>query len=105
MIIFEMTLDYSAVLPMAITVADSYGLRKALLSESIYTMKLERRGHPMPDALQTNFAYMQPVAQIMEQRVARLQADTAVAAFLDAQREQLATHWFWPTQRGGRRAT
>ncbi len=93
-IIFEMTLDYSAVLPMAITVAASYGLRKALCSESIYTMKLERRGHPMPDALQTNFAYMQPVAQIMERRVVRLQADTTVAAFLEAHREQLATHWF-----------
>ena len=93
-IIFEMTLDYSAVLPMAITVAASYGLRKALLAESIYTMKLERRGHPMPDALQTNFAYMQPVAQIMERRVVRIQADLRVAAFLETHRDRLATHWF-----------
>jgi CIC family chloride channel protein len=52
--IFEMTLDYSVVLPMTLTVAVSYGLRRALFAESVYTMKLARRGHPMPWALQAN---------------------------------------------------
>ena len=52
--IFEMTLDYSVVLPMTLTVAVSYGLRRYLWSESIYTMKLTRRGHYMPQALQAN---------------------------------------------------
>jgi CIC family chloride channel protein len=55
--IFEMTLDYSVVLPMTLTVAVSYGLRRMLLTESVYTMKLARRGHPMPWALQAN-AYL-----------------------------------------------
>ena len=35
--IFEMTLDYSVILPMTITVAISYGVRKVLSRESIYT--------------------------------------------------------------------
>jgi CIC family chloride channel protein len=52
--IFEMTLDYSVVLPMTLTVAVSYGLRRYLCRESIYTMKLARRGHYMPEALQAN---------------------------------------------------
>ncbi len=52
--IFEMTLDYSVVLPMTLTVAVSYGLRRLWLPESIYTMKLARRGHYMPHALQAN---------------------------------------------------
>lgn len=52
--IFEMTLDYSVVLPMTLTVAVSYGLRRYLCPESIYTMKLTRRGHYMPQALQAN---------------------------------------------------
>jgi CIC family chloride channel protein len=52
--IFEMTLDYSVVLPMTLTVAVSYGLRRVLMAESVYTMKLARRGHPMPWALQAN---------------------------------------------------
>ena len=52
--IFEMTLDYSVVLPMTLTVAVSYGLRRYLCPESINTMKLVRRGHYMPQALQAN---------------------------------------------------
>jgi CIC family chloride channel protein len=47
----EMTLDYQVVLPMAVTVALSYGLRKMMLSDSIYTMKLTRRGLAVPQAL------------------------------------------------------
>ncbi|MGB8342236.1 MAG: chloride channel protein [Chthoniobacterales bacterium] len=49
--IFEMTLDYNVIVPMIITVAISYGIRKALSPESIYTMKLARRDHYVPDAL------------------------------------------------------
>ena len=62
--IFEMTLDYSVVLPMTLTVAVSYGLRRVLLSESIYTMKLARRGHPMPWALQANAHLVRHVTEI-----------------------------------------
>lgn len=46
-----MTLDYNVIVPMIITVAISYGIRKALSPETIYTMKLARRGHNVPDAL------------------------------------------------------
>ncbi len=52
--IFEMTLDYSVVLPMTLTVAVSHGIRRMLLAQNIYTMKLARRGHYMPEALQAN---------------------------------------------------
>jgi len=92
--IFEMTLDYSVVLPMAIAVAASYGLRKALMPESIYTMKLERRGHPMPDALQTNFQYMLPAGQVMDRRLVRIMAESPVSEFLKAHRERLGETWF-----------
>lgn len=51
--LFEMTRDYSIVLPTIISVAVSYGVRKAFLRDSIYTMKLARRGHPVPDAFRT----------------------------------------------------
>jgi len=52
--IFEMTLDYSIVLPMTVTVSVAYGLRRLILADSIYTMRLTRRGHVMPQALQAN---------------------------------------------------
>ena len=49
---------------MTLTVAVSYGLRRALLSESMYTMKLARRGHPMPWALQANAHLVHHVTDI-----------------------------------------
>ena len=52
--IFEMTLDYNVIVPMTVTVAISYGVRKVLSRESIYTMKLARRGHYLPEALRTS---------------------------------------------------
>jgi CIC family chloride channel protein len=52
--IFEMTLDYGVILPLTIVAAVAYGVRRVLSIESIYTMKLVRRGHTMPQALQAN---------------------------------------------------
>ena len=46
--IFEMTRDYNIVLPMILAVAFSLGVRRVLSPESIYTMKLSRRGHLVP---------------------------------------------------------
>ena len=62
--LFEMTLDYGMVLPMALTVAVSHGLRRQLLSESIYTMKLARRGHYTPKSLEANAALAHHVSDI-----------------------------------------
>jgi CIC family chloride channel protein len=63
--IFEMTRDYSVIIPMTITVALSYGIRKLLSKESIYTMKLVRRGRHMPEALQTNLHQLKRVRELM----------------------------------------
>ena len=54
--IFEMTLDYGVMVPMTITVAIAHGLRKMISNESIYTLKLTRRGHRMPSAMQPTFS-------------------------------------------------
>ena len=64
--IFEMTLDYRVIIPMTITVAISYGVRKVVCSESIYTLKLARRGHYMPDALQTNAHFLIRASELMD---------------------------------------
>ncbi|HEX4146881.1 MAG TPA: chloride channel protein [Pirellulales bacterium] len=64
--IFEMTLDYTVIIPMTITVALSYGVRKLLLRESIYTLKLARRGHDVPDALQANFYHLKKTRDVMD---------------------------------------
>jgi CIC family chloride channel protein len=72
--LFEMTLDYNAILPATITVAISYGLRKSLLRDSIYTLKLIRRGHYMPQALQTNLHFLRPAREIMDTSFGTVQA-------------------------------
>lgn len=64
--IFEMTRDYDIVLPMIIAVAFSLGARRLLSPESIYTLKLVRRGHPIPNALHANMFLVQNASQVME---------------------------------------
>jgi len=74
--IFEMTRDYDIVLPMIIAVAFSLGVRRMLSRESLYTLKLVRRGHPIPTALHANMFLVQNAAQVMETDVFVLDANT-----------------------------
>jgi CIC family chloride channel protein len=76
--IFEMTLDYSVIIPMTLTVAISYGLRTLLSRQSIYTMKLARRGHSVPEALQANIHYLRRATELMERRVTVVDASLPV---------------------------
>lgn len=73
--IFEMTLDYGVIVPMTTTVAIAYGVRKMISNESIYTLKLTRRGHRMPSAMQANIQYMKPASELNHASIFRLPAD------------------------------
>ena len=73
--IFEMTLDYGVIVPMTTTVAIAYGVRKMISNESIYTLKLTRRGHRMPSAMQANIQYMKPARELNHAGIFRLPAD------------------------------
>jgi CIC family chloride channel protein len=48
MMIFEMTGDYHLIVPLIVAVAVAIGVRRALVTENIYTLKLARRGHRIP---------------------------------------------------------
>jgi chloride channel protein, CIC family len=78
--IFEMTLDYGVILPLTITAAVSYGLRRALSADSIYTMKLTRRGHTMPQALQANAHLVRRVSDLNLGAVLVMPADALLSA-------------------------
>ncbi len=67
--IFEMTRDYDVVLPMIIAVAVALGTRRLLSAENIYTMKLVRRGNPIPKALHANMFLVHVVSDLMERDV------------------------------------
>ncbi len=52
--VFELTRDYNVIVPMILGVTLALAVRRALLPESVYTLKLVKKGHEVPDALQAN---------------------------------------------------
>ncbi len=85
--IFEMTRDYTVIIPMAITVTLSYAVRWAMQPESIYTLKVARRGKPVPQALQANFFYIRHARDVMATNLGTVSASTSFARFLQSVRE------------------
>jgi chloride channel protein, CIC family len=65
--IFEMTLDYTVIVPMTLTVAISYGVRRSLMKDSIYTRKLTLRGEVVPDTMRADIQVSGGAARIMHQ--------------------------------------
>ena len=63
--IFEMTLDYTVIIPMTLVVAISYGLRRSVTKDSIYTRKLVLRGDPVPESLRADLQFTRRAASIM----------------------------------------
>lgn len=67
--IFEMTRDYTLVMPMIIAVAVAVGTRRLLSRENIYTIKLVSRGHLIPRALHANMFLIRRMKDVMERDV------------------------------------
>jgi CIC family chloride channel protein len=80
--IFEMTLDYTVIVPMTLTVAISYAVRRSLIKDSIYTRKLTLRGEPVPEAMRADVQLSGGAAKIM-----RPVSPAALAAFVAAGEE------------------
>ncbi|MDA8173570.1 MAG: chloride channel protein [Nitrospiraceae bacterium] len=92
--IFEMTLNYNVMLPMVITVTISYGVRKLLSTESIYTMKLARRKHFITEVLQRDLLYMKRAVEIMDTQFDTVDSGLAAGAFLkELPTRQFAIHY------------
>ncbi|MGH6818580.1 MAG: chloride channel protein [Methylovirgula sp.] len=80
--IFEMTRAYGIVMPMILAVALSLGVRRLLSRESIYTLKLVRRGHVIPKALHANMFMVRRAKEVMETDVVLAPAEMNFEAFL-----------------------
>jgi CIC family chloride channel protein len=80
--IFEMTRDYDIVMPLILAVATSVGVRRLLSKESIYTLKLVRRGRMLPKALHANMFLVRHAREVMDPDVLVLPAKTTLDAFL-----------------------
>jgi len=66
MMIFEMTGDYTVALAAIIAVVVSVGARRSIMHDNIYTMKLTRRGHRIPEEIRSNLFPMRLAGEVME---------------------------------------
>lgn len=69
----EMTRDYPSMMPMIITCTTAYAVRKGIMHESIYTMKLLARHHTVPEGLHSAILTTERISDLMTR-------DFAVAA-------------------------
>jgi chloride channel protein, CIC family len=80
--IFEMTLDYSIVMPMIVAVAMSIGVRRVLSRETIYTLKLVRRGRAIPKARHANMFLVRSAREVMDADIQVLPAEESFDKYL-----------------------
>jgi CIC family chloride channel protein len=95
--IFEMTLDYNVIIPMTLTVALAYGIRRTLVRDSIYTLKLARRGHRIPDGMQASFHQMNRAADLMDESFEVVAAPQTLAETRRLLSERTDVSWFLVT--------
>ena len=74
--IFEMTLDYTIIIPMTLTVAISYAVRRSVMSDNIYTRKLTLRGELAPESLRGDLQFSRRASSIMNSQLRTIQAAT-----------------------------
>src|SRR5271155_828511 len=80
--IFEMTRDYSIVMPMIVAVAMSIGARRMLSRETIYTLKLVRRGRAIPKARHANMFLVRSAREVMDVDIQVLAAEQSFDEYL-----------------------
>jgi len=76
--VFEMTRDYVIIIPLIIAVAISIGVRRGLLNETIYTIKLARQGKHFSSERHRNMFLLRHAEDFMEESFVHLPPDTLV---------------------------
>ena len=90
--IFEMTRDYYVVVPLMAAVSVAYGVRRLFLTDSIYTLKLTRRGLFLPDSLQTPIYMLRTAADALSAPMLRVAHDEQLHGI----RKQMRQASQWP---------
>jgi CIC family chloride channel protein len=76
--VFEMTRDYAIIVPVIVSVAVAAGIRRTLIGETIYTIKLRHRGHRIPKERHINLYLVKQAQDIMERRFIVAKAGTTL---------------------------
>jgi CIC family chloride channel protein len=77
--IFEMTRDYNVIVPLVLAVGIAVGVRRWLVADNIYTIKLRHRGRPIPQIRHTNMYLVRQVKELMATNFVVLPVDTTVS--------------------------
>jgi len=77
--VFEMTRDYGVIVPLLMSASVAYGIRRLIMRDSIYTYKLTRRGHFIPDSLQSNMFMLRRVSDMLDTPMAHAPATITIA--------------------------
>ncbi len=91
LIIFEMTNDYHIILPLMLCAAVSTLVSSQISKESIYTLKLARRGINLKRGVEVNVMGSIAVESIMERKAKTISANQTVADFLKLLQETPVT--------------
>ena len=83
--IFEMTRDYAIIVPVIVAVAIAAGVRRALIGETIYTIKLRHRGHRIPKERHVNLYLVQQAQDVMERAFLVVAAGTPIGTAVAAE--------------------
>ncbi|MDF1748776.1 MAG: chloride channel protein [Alphaproteobacteria bacterium] len=76
LMIFEMTGDYTTIVPVIIAVASAIGMRRLIIADNIYTMKLARRGQHIPRERHSHMFTIRKVDDIMAPVTSILKLDS-----------------------------
>ena len=87
--VFEMTRDYAIIVPVIVAVAIAAGIRRALIGETIYTIKLRHRGHRIPKERHINLYLVKQAQDIMERRFILARAGTSLKDTIGAENIQI----------------
>ena len=83
--VFEMTRDYAIIVPVIVGVAVAAGIRRTLIGETIYTIKLRHRGHRIPKERHINLYLVKQAQDIMERRFILAKAGTTLKEAIGAE--------------------
>jgi CIC family chloride channel protein len=83
--VFEMTRDYAIIVPVIVAVALAAGIRRALINETIYTIKLRHRGHRIPKERHVNLFLVRQAQDIMEPSFILASAGTTLKQAIGAE--------------------
>ena len=83
--VFEMTRDYAIIVPVIVGVAVAAGIRRTLIGETIYTIKLRHRGHRIPKERHINLYLVKQAQDIMERRFIMAKAGTTLKEAIGAE--------------------